>query len=642
VNILKLPNERFKNLLKHIATVRYRWWVLAHDLAMIPLAWMLAYWFRYNLSEIPDEYMTEAVRMIPTVMLVQGAILIIFGVHRGVWRFTSTLDLVRLLKAAVIGTILVTLTIFMLNRLAFVPRSVFILYGILLALFLCGSRIGYRILKDRGLKTTVGTKALVVGAGAAGEQVVRDLLRNVPRRYDPIAFVDDDPAKINKDIHGIGVAGTCDAIPDLCAKWNIDLILIAVPSANDKQMQRIVRLCEASKVEFRTLPAIHDVVTGHVGLRDLRPVRIEDLLGRDPVSLDWRGIRTSLKGKRVLVTGAGGSIGSELCRQLAGIGMEELILFEQSEFNLYSVAHELNSSFPDLNTKLILGDICDSIAVAELYKRYQPEVVFHAAAYKHVPLLEGQVREAVKNNVLGTIVVAEQAKKHEVGTFVLISTDKAVNPTSLMGACKRIAEIYCQSLNDGSTTKYVIVRFGNVLGSAGSVVPLFRKQIEAGGPLTVTDPEITRYFMTLSEATQLILEASTVGDGGETYVLDMGEPVKVAYLAEQMIKLSGKTPGEDIEIVYTGLRPGEKIREELFYPEEQLVATSHEKIMLASNPSGDNANIQRVIKGLQEGVDHFDEKALLVLIKELVPHFDFDHMNLQGTPVDLLSDVAEL
>jgi len=290
----------------------------------------------------------------------------------------------------------------------------------------------------------------------------------------------------------------------------------------------------------------------------------------------------------------------------------------------------------------VLGDICDAIAVAELYRRHRPEVVFHAAAYKHVPLLEGQVREAVKNNVLGTIVVAEQARKHKVGTFVLISTDKAVNPTSLMGACKRIAEIYCQSLNQGAVTKYVTVRFGNVLGSAGSVVPLFRKQIETGGPITVTDPEITRYFMTLSEATQLILEASTVGDGGETYVLDMGEPVKVAYLAEQMIRLSGKTPEEDIKIVYTGLRPGEKISEELFYPEEQLVATKHEKIMLASNPFGDNANIQRVIKGLRDGVDKFDEKVLLGLIKELVPQFDFDHMSLQGATVDLLSDVAEL
>lgn len=631
-----------QKLVKHITTVRYRWWVLLHDLAVIPLAWMLSYWFRYNFSHIPDEFMTEAVRMIPAVMVIQGATLVIFGVHRGVWRFTSTSDLVRLLKAAVVGTILVVLAIFLFNRLTYVPRSVFILYGILLALFLCGSRIGYRIVKDRRISSTVESKALVVGAGAAGEQVVRDLLRNEPRHYDPIAFVDDDPAKLNKDIHGVRVAGSIDTIPDICERWNVDLILIAVPSANDKQMQRIVRLCEQSNVEFRTLPAIHDVVSGRVGMRDLRRVRIEDLLGRDPVSLDWGGIRRQLKDKRVLVTGAGGSIGSELCRQLSGIGVEDLILFEQSEFNLYSIAQELHTNFPGLPAKLVLGDICDTSAVDRLFERHRPEVVFHAAAYKHVPLLEGQVREAVKNNVLGSMIVADAANEHGADTFVLISTDKAVNPTSLMGACKRIAEIYCQSLNERATTKYVTVRFGNVLGSAGSVVPLFRKQIESGGPVTVTDPEVMRYFMTPAEATQLILEASSVGDGGAIYVLDMGEPIKVAFLAEQMIRLYGKSPGEDIKIVYTGLRPGEKINEQLFYPEESLVSTQHEKILLAKSHVVDWDSLVPVLDGLRDGVERFDEELLSSLVRKLVPQVQIQDETVVTAEMSALSDVAEL
>ena len=420
------------------------------------------------------------------------------------------------------------------------------------------------------------------------------------------------------------------------------MILIAVPSANDKQMQRIVHLCENSNVEFRTLPAIHDVVRGHVSVRDLRKVRIEDLLGRDPVSLDWRGIRTALKGKRVLVTGAGGSIGSELCRQLSGIAVSDLILYEQSEFNLYSIAQELQNASPGLEQRLVLGDICDRTAVEKLFAQYRPQVVFHAAAYKHVPLLEGQVREAVKNNVLGTAVVAESADKYQVDTFVLISTDKAVNPTSLMGACKRVAELYCQALNGTSNTKFVTVRFGNVLGSTGSVVPLFRKQIEAGGPVTVTDPEVTRYFMTISEATQLILEASTVGEGGEIYVLDMGEPVKVAFLAEQMIKLSGKTPGEDITITYTGLRPGEKINEQLFYPNENLVSTTHEKILLAASVSVDAGTTAKALEEITKAVDMYDERSLLAIVQQLVPELQPDQITLRKADIGQLSDVAEL
>ena len=611
----------YRQLWSHFKAVRYRWWVLLHDLLMIPAAWMGAYWLRYNLSEIPEEFLHEAVYMLPYVIPAQGLALLAFGAHRGVWRFTSLPDLVQLLKAIATGTVLVAVVLFLNTRLEFVPRSVFFLYALLLISALCGSRIAYRWAKDQQFSTHTEKKALIVGAGAAGEQVVRDLRRNLPRVYEPIAFLDDAPAKLGKEVQGVRVVAGCDALGELCERWGIDLVLIAVPSATDKQMQRIVALCEQTGVEYRTLPTVHDVVSGHVGIKDLREVRIDDLLGRDPVSLDWKRIRSVLKDKKILVTGAGGSIGSELCRQLAGVKPAQLLLLEQSEFNLYSIEQELCAGFPELPVVVALGDICDRVAVAGMLRRYRPQIVFHAAAYKHVPMLEGQIREAVKNNVLGSRVVAEESDRAGCETFVLISTDKAVNPTSLMGACKRVAEIYCQALDSVSETRFVTVRFGNVLGSAGSVVPLFRRQIESGGPVTVTHPEITRYFMTIPEATQLILEASTAGHGGEIFVLDMGEPIKVAFLAEQMIKLSGKSPGNDIDIVYTGLRPGEKIHEELFYPNESHCPTQHEKILLANSSEVEWKVVAPIIQRLEEAVTQDDEVALLSLVTHLVPKF---------------------
>jgi FlaA1/EpsC-like NDP-sugar epimerase len=628
-------NSILKKLAGHLRTVRYRWWVLAHDLVMIPLAWLTAYWLRYNLSEIPEEFLRQAWLLLPIVVLVQGVTLLMFGAHRGVWRFTSISDLVRLLKAIVTGTVLVALAIFLYNNLQYVPRSVFFMYGLLLTSLLCGSRVIYRLVKDQHFSTKIEKKALIVGAGAAGEQVVRDLRRNTPRIYDPVAFVDDDPKKIDKDIHGVRVAAGCDAIADLCERWNIDLILIAVPSATDKQMQRIVNNCEQSGVEYRTLPTVHDVVSGHVGMKDLREVRIDDLLGRDPVSLSWQRIRSSLKDKRVLVTGCGGSIGSELCRQLAKVGPAELIMFDQSEYNLYLIEREIREAHPDLDLSVVLGDICDQAAVTKLFKDCRPQMVFHAAAYKHVPMLEGQLREGLKNNVIGTNTVARAAHDSGCATFVLISTDKAVNPSSLMGACKRVAEILCQALNSQSSTSFVTVRFGNVLGSTGSVVPLFRKQIAAGGPVTVTHPDVTRYFMTTAEATQLILEASTVGNGGEIFVLDMGDPIKVAFLAQQMIKLSGKHPGGDIDIVYTGLRPGEKLHEELFYPEERLSQTDHDKILLAANREVEWKVVVPIVERMKFAVDEFDEVALANLLQHLVPELRADVAGFQPQVGDI-------
>jgi len=407
---------------------------------------------------------------------------------------------------------------------------------------------------------------------------------------------------------------------DLINRWEIDLILIAVPSANDEQMQRLVSICERTGIEFKTLPGAHELLSGKAQLGDMREVRIDDLLGRDPVKLDWHRIQHSLCDKTVLVTGAGGSIGSELCRQLASVCSSHIVLFDQSEYNLYRIQEEMIERFPDIKVTPVLGDVCDSAAASHVFETFKPAAVFHAAAYKHVPLLEGQVREAIKNNALGTRVIADLAHKTGVEKFVLISTDKAVNPSSLMGACKRVAEIYCQQLASRSDTKFITVRFGNVLGSAGSVVPKFQQQIRHGGPITVTHPEMTRYFMTITEATQLILEASAMGEDGRIYVLDMGQPVLISELAEQLIRLSGREPGSDIAIVYTGLRPGEKLHEELFHNDENLTNTETDKIHLAATRDVPGELVESVFSNIEQRLDSYDS-TLSDCIKQLVPEY---------------------
>ncbi|NND81958.1 MAG: polysaccharide biosynthesis protein [Gammaproteobacteria bacterium] len=606
----------------------YRWRIVLHDMMVVPIAWLGAYWLRYNLESIPPEFLDSAIYTLPVVVSVQVVTNLFIGVHRGEWRFVSLPDLSLIARAVFIGTALIALTLFLVaERLMFVPRSVFVLYALILGIAMCGSRLLYRLFKDRHFSTRSGRKVVILGAGAAGEQLLRDLRRNHPNRYNIVAFLDDDSEKIGRQIHRVPIVASPDVLSDLVFRWDIDLVLIAVPSANDTQMKRLVNLCEGAGIEFRTLPGAHELVSGRVHLGDMREVRIDDLLGRDPVKLDWHRIKHSLCDKTVLVTGAGGSIGSELCRQLASVCSAHLVLFDQSEYNLYQIEEELRERLPDAKLTSVLGDVCDVAAVRHVFEHYQPAAVFHAAAYKHVPLLEGQLREAIKNNALGTRIVADLANQHEVEKFVLISTDKAVNPSSLMGACKRVAEIYCQQLAAQSVTKYIIVRFGNVLGSAGSVVPKFQKQIKAGGPVTVTDPQMTRYFMTITEATQLILEASAMGEDGRIYVLDMGQPVLISELAEQLIRLSGKEPGEDIEIVYTGLRPGEKLHEELFHDDENITSTEYEKIHLAATRTVDAAKVERIYALLQEKLDAYDD-SLADCIRALVPEY-------QGTDLHL-------
>src|SRR5690606_26851866 len=452
--------------------------------------------------------------------------------------------------------------LFLYRHLGTLPRTVLVPYPIVLSLLLGAPRLLYRYCEDSRiglLARAPSERVLVLGAGKAGEALVRDLRRE--NRYLPVGFLDDDAQLRGSRVQGIPVLGVLDQLPQLARETAAGMIVIAMPSADKAQMRRAVELCESCNLPFRTVPRLEDVVAGRSSFNELKEVAIEDLLGREPVQLDWTAIRTRLSGKRVLVTGGGGSIGSELCRQVARLGAHSLAILELSEFNLYQIEQELRRDYPDLILQAWLGDCGDPRTCERVFAEARPEIVFHAAAYKHLPLVRRQVREAFRNTVLGTRAVAEAADRHGCGSFVLISTDKAVNPTSVMGACKRVAELFCQNFARSSTTRFITVRFGNVLDSAGSVVPLFREQIRNGGPVTVTHPEITRYFMTIPEACQLILQASVLGRGGEIFALDMGEPVRIRDLAEQMIRLAGKHE-QRIAIVYTGLRPGEKLFEE--------------------------------------------------------------------------------
>jgi FlaA1/EpsC-like NDP-sugar epimerase len=602
--------------------LRSRFTAYFHDSVMIVLAWLGAFWLRFNFTGIPEWFLSQALQMVPVLVVVQGGVFWYLGLYRGVWRFASMPDLIRIVQSVVIGVSLSAVAVFMLTRMEGIPRTVFPLYGLLLVIFLGGPRLLYRWLKERRLSAVSDTKVLIVGAGRAGEMLIRELLRDRSYGYHPVAFVDDAPAKRGWDIHGVRVMHDCEHIPDLAVSYAVDLILLAIPSATSRQMRRIVSLCEKANVPFRTLPRIQDLVAGRSALRELREVSIEDLLGREPVSLDWASINAGMKDRVILVSGGGGSIGAELCRQIARLKPTSLHVLDNSEYNLYEIDMELRKRFPELTVGTRIADVCDADAIDHIVRQIRPGIVFHAAAYKHVPLLEYQVREAVRNNVLGTQNMATAAAAHGVESFVLISTDKAVNPTSVMGASKRVAEILCQNMHwRFPGTRFVTVRFGNVLDSAGSVVPLFRRQIEQGGPVTVTDPDVKRYFMTIPEACQLILEAGAVGKGGEVFVLDMGEPIKIRYLAEQMIVLAGKSPGEDVEIQYTGLRPGEKLYEELFHGQENLTATGRDKLLLARYRPVDWNSLSESVSALRRACSEYDEAKIHALLLTLVPEY---------------------
>ncbi len=587
-----------------------------HDILWVTPSIVMAYALRYNLTIEPDKIFGDLWVMVPVSILAHSICFWLFGLYRGIWRFASLPDLMRIVNATFVGaafTIAITMSI---NRLDGVPRTVLILYPILLAIGLSAPRILYRLIRDRHLAgiAVSGGRALIVGAGTAGELLVRDLLRR--REYFPVGFIDDDPRKIGLDMHGVRVLGTREQLGDLIVRERVELVILALPSAPHHVRRDVVNRCQALEVACKTLPSLSELDDG-AEVR-LRTIEIEDLLGRDPVRLNSQQIENLISGRSVVVTGAGGSIGSELCRQIIRLAPRNLILVDHSEFNLFRISEELRHLKTNTVRNDILLDVRDKSACLRLFLDARPDVVFHAAAYKHVPMVEANAFAGVDVNVFGTKAVADAAIESGVKKYIQVSTDKAVNPTSIMGATKRIAETYCQA-QTGTSTKFITTRFGNVLDSAGSVVPTFRNQIRCGGPVTVTHPEVTRYFMTIHEACQLILQAAAMGNGGEIFVLEMGEPVKIIDLARQMVILSGLEPGTDIAIELTGLRPGEKLYEELFYETEEIVDTGHPKIRRASSVQMPIERLYDCLESLRVACDQVNDGKLREALRKVVP-----------------------
>lgn len=598
-----------------------RFIVFCYDMMSIVLAWYLAYWMLFQPRAIPWAYWKQATHYLVLVLVFQMVSSVVLRLYRGQWRLASIPDVVRIIKSLVLGAaLLIITTYFILPALRIsvmpLPHLIIPFYTVILLLFWCGARFTYRYLKEvlRGGKA--GEPVLIIGAGSAGEMLLRDLSRDHLKRYRVMGFLDDSNAKIGLDILGKPVLGSLTDLSAVAGRYAIQHVFVAMPSASGAVIRNIVSACQARGLLYRILPGLNALASGEVSVKDLRDVALEDLLGREAINLKDECLLKAMKDKTVLVTGGGGSIGSELARQLANLSVKSLIVLDHAEFNLYAIERDLLASFPDLSLHVCLVDVTDTQQINALMKLYTPDIVFHAAAYKHVPLLESQPYVAVKNNVLGTQVLAAAAVAANVPSFVLVSTDKAVNPTNVMGTTKRITELLCQSFNADSRTNFMTVRFGNVLGSRGSVVPLFKQQIKQGGPVTVTHPDITRYFMTIPEASQLILRASQSGVGGEVFVLDMGEPIKIADLARELIALSGKRVGEDVDITYTGLRPGEKLYEELFHDKESLSASGVPKLMKAKVGVVDKHSLEIAIKQL---LSERDALAIRKALKAIVP-----------------------
>jgi FlaA1/EpsC-like NDP-sugar epimerase len=551
----------------------------AHDVVAAGFAWWIAYLLRFNF-EIPHNYEAMMLHNLVWAVAVQAAVFWCFGLYRGIWRYASLPDLKRIVLAVVVAGAILTALFFML-RVA-VPRSVLVLDPLLLAVIMAGSRLAYRMGKERrilGLLPPEREPVLVLGAGEAGASLIAELA--LSRELRVVGVLDDDWHKRGRQIHGVSILGAFDTLPHWRDEFAVTKAIIALPGSSHQVRRRVVELCRAADVQPLTVPSYDDLVSGKVTVSQIRHVELDDLLGRDPVTLDTTGLLEWIRDRTVMVSGAGGSIGAEICRQLLRFRPRVLVLLELSEHALYQVEQELARLAPHTTFVWAIGDVKNRRRVEELISVHRPSVVFHAAAYKHVPLMEDEnAWEALVNNVTGTRVLAETAIKYSVEKFVFVSTDKAVNPTNVMGASKRLAELVCQALQDPASTRFVMVRFGNVLGSTGSVVPKFRAQIAAGGPVTVTHRDIRRYFMSISEAAQLVLQAGLMGSGGEIFVLDMGEPVKIADLARDLIRLSGFSDDE-VRIEFTGLRPGEKLYEELLATDENSLPTPHPKLRIA-------------------------------------------------------------
>ncbi len=595
--------------------------VVATHLALIVAAHLTAFVLRFE-GDIQPPFDQMMWRYVPLVLLMYWGGLWVFGIQRGLWRYVGLHDIGRIFWASTSSAVAFYGLVHLGLGWKEYPRSIIILTGLLSGFYIVGIRLAVRWFREwLQIIAPTARRVLIVGAGHAGELLARDMLSDPSFNSRPIGFIDDDPVKRKMKIHGIPVVGTIKDIKSVADRLEAHEIIVALPSASTASKQRILAASEGCTAPIKILPNMKQLLGDPVSLQQVRPMSLEDLLQREPIQTDRQELHPLIEGKTVLVTGAGGSIGSELCRQIASYRPESLVLFERYENSLHALLLELRATFPAVGVLPTIGDVTVPERVAEVFRQTKPDLVFHAAAHKHVPLMELNPKEAVRNNVLGTRVVAEAALAAGVDRFVLISTDKAVNPTSVMGVTKRIAEQVIQGFNGVGRTRFTVVRFGNVLGSNGSVVPLFAEQIRKGGPITVTDPEIKRFFMTIPEAVQLVLQASVLGQGGEIFVLDMGEQIKIVDLARNMIVLSGLVPGKDIEIVFTGLRPGEKLYEELFDEQEQVESTAHAKINRAVGVPLMAGDLHQWIEHLPRTLSGHSEEALLEALKRIVPSF---------------------
>ncbi len=588
----------------------------------------------FDLSALPSGSFQ---RVITIVIVVQSLVFITSSLYRSIWKYASLHDMIEIFKTVTIACILSGLALLFFRQNAHFSRVVFVLDWVLLLAQVAASRLCWRVFRERysvmgslfpatnGMNSSTGNgttrRTLIVGAGDAGNMLLREINKTATSPYRVVGLIDDDAKKQGMCMMGVEVLGTTTDLGSVITKHAIEKVIIAVPSAGPKFVRNLVNQCQQSGVRFKIIPGLSEIISGNVTISHVRDVEIEDLLGRMPVSLDDQAIGSYLRGMRVLVSGAAGSIGSEICRQVAQYSPALLVLLDSAETPLYYIERELAARFPTVRTVPFLCDVRNQLRVEQIFDTIVPEVVFHAAAYKHVPLVEHNPAEAVLCNILGSMNMAVAAQQFGVSNFVMISTDKAVNPTNVMGTTKRVAEKFIQSLADGSQTKFSTVRFGNVLGSNGSVIPVFMEQIRAGGPLTITHPDITRFFMTIPEASQLVLQSACFGSGGEIFVLDMGEPVRIVELAEELVRLSGMKPHTDIEFVYTGLRPGEKLYEELFFRGENILKTPHAKIYVLAPASQDYEQLCQQLERLLCAARDNDVDRLLTLLCEIVPEY---------------------
>jgi len=597
--------------------------------ASLMLSFLVASNMQFNTKWLVGQYPVLLVFFIVVKIVVFG----LFRQYRGWWRYVGISDLTTIIRASLVSTLIIVALWFSalqanavrraLPTITEVGQGVFMadLFGTIF--LLAGLRMAVRLYYEEFRTVEVGRlkRFLIVGAGNTGESLLREIHRMPVAEYEVVGFIDDNPSKQGIRIHDIPVLGMVEQLPEICKEKTIEEVAIAMPSATVPQRRRVIQVCQGTKVRFRTVPSMTDIASGKFRVSQIRDVDINDLLGRAAVQLDTDSIEAFIKGKTILVTGAGGSIGSEMCRQMCYYKPKLLLLVEQAENPLFYIERELRERWPDIPASAVVCDTTDRTRVDAVFDKFRPEVVIHAAAHKHVPLMETNPGEAIKNNVVGSQTVADAADKFGCGNFVMISTDKAVNPSSIMGSSKRVAEMYVQDLNRTSKTHFVTVRFGNVLDSEGSVVPIFRKQIAQGGPVTVTHPEMKRYFMTIPEASQLVLQAASMGKGGEIFLLDMGEPVKIVDLARELITLSGFRPGEDIEITFMGLRPGEKLFEELSIKGEDMQETRHPKIAIWKNIPMDRDRLRQGIAQLVALAKTGEHGAIAAKIKELVPEY---------------------